>query len=51
MSMLTEHLPGNSVREMGDKINGGAVSDERSPEKEAILVGSETVGARFGLRR
>ena len=25
------------MRDVGDKINGGAVSDERSPEKEAIL--------------
>jgi len=29
--------PGNSVRETGDKMNGGAVSEERSPEKEAML--------------
>ncbi len=24
------------MREVGDRINGGAVSEERSPEKEAI---------------
>ena len=29
--------PGNSVSEMGERMNGGAVSDERSPETEAIL--------------
>ena len=31
------HLPGNSVRETGDKMKGGAVKDDRSPENEAIL--------------
>ena len=29
--------PGNSVREMGERMKGGAVREERSPEKEAIL--------------
>jgi hypothetical protein len=29
--------PGNSVRETGDKIKGGAVMLDRSPEKPAIL--------------
>ena len=28
---------GNSVSEMGDRMNGGAVKDERSPEKDAML--------------
>lgn len=27
---------GNSASETGDRMNGGAVSDERSPEKDAI---------------
>ena len=31
------HTPGNSVREIGERIKGGAVKDERSPENEAIL--------------
>ena len=29
--------PGNSVNEIGERINGGAVSEDRSPEKEAML--------------
>ena len=32
-----EYVPGNSVREMGERMKGGAVSDERSPENDAIL--------------
>lgn len=37
---MTENgaIPGNSVKEVGERIKGGAVSDERSPEKEAILI-------------
>jgi len=31
------YWPGNSVRDVGDKIKDGAVSEERSPEKVAIL--------------
>lgn len=31
------NVPGNSVSETGERINGGAVIEERSPEKEAIL--------------
>ena len=31
------YTPGNSVREIGERIKGGAVKDERSPENEAIL--------------
>jgi len=27
---------GNSVSEVGERMNGGAVSDERSPENDAI---------------
>jgi hypothetical protein len=30
-------VPGNSVRETGERMNGGAVSEERSPEKFEIL--------------
>ena len=30
-------LPGNSVREIGERMNGGAVRDERSPVNVAIL--------------
>jgi hypothetical protein len=29
--------PGNSVRETGERMKGGAVSEERSPEKFAML--------------
>jgi hypothetical protein len=35
------YRPGNSVRDVGDRINDGAVSEERSPEKEAILDGRD----------
>jgi hypothetical protein len=31
-------LPGNSVSEVGERMKGGAVSEERSPEKEAMLL-------------
>ena len=31
------HVPGNSVSETGERMNGGAVIDDKSPEKEAIL--------------
>jgi hypothetical protein len=30
-------VPGNSVSDTGDRINGGAVIDDRSPENDAIL--------------
>jgi hypothetical protein len=30
-------VPGNSVKETGERINGGAVREERSPPNEAIL--------------
>ena len=32
------HLPGNSVSEVGERMNGGAVKEDRSPENEAILI-------------
>jgi hypothetical protein len=31
------HIPGNSVSETGERIKGGAVRDDKSPENEAIL--------------
>lgn len=31
------HAPGNSVSETGERMKGGAVMDERSPEKDAML--------------
>lgn len=31
------YLPGNSVSEMPERMNGGAVSEERSPETDAML--------------
>lgn len=30
-------VPGNSVSEIGERMNGGAVKEERSPENDAIL--------------
>ena len=33
--------PGNSVSEMGERMKGGAVSDERSPDTDAMLWGAE----------
>jgi hypothetical protein len=30
-------LPGNSVRDVGERMKGGAVREERSPENEAML--------------
>lgn len=38
-------MPGNSVKEVGDRIKGGAVKDERSPENEAILSDWMDIGA------
>lgn len=35
--VFKETLPGNSVKDVGDRIKGGAVREERSPENEAIL--------------
>jgi len=32
------HLPGNSVSEVGERIKGGAVKEDKSPENEAILI-------------
>jgi len=34
---LKAHEPGNSVRDVGERMKGGAVSEERSPENEAML--------------
>ena len=34
----TGHSPGNSVSEMPERMNGGAVSEERSPETDAMLL-------------
>jgi len=31
-------IPGNSVREVGERIKGGAVRAERSPETAAMLI-------------
>lgn len=30
-------IPGNSVNEVGERMKGGAVKEERSPEKDAML--------------
>jgi hypothetical protein len=35
-------IPGNSVRDTGERMKGGAVRDERSPENEAMLNIRET---------
>lgn len=34
---VEEDVPGNSVRETGERMNGGAVMDDKSPENDAIL--------------
>lgn len=41
--MLSQYanLPGNSVREVGERMNGGAVSVDRSPVKVVILLKKE----------
>lgn len=31
-------VPGNSVSEMGERMKGGAVNEDKSPEKDAILL-------------
>jgi hypothetical protein len=36
-SLIKINVPGNSVRETGERMNGGAVIDDRSPENVAIL--------------
>ena len=45
---MAKIVPGNSVREMGERMNGGAVKDERSPEKDAILRKSQARVASEG---
>lgn len=32
------HLPGNSVSDVGERMKGGAVKEDKSPENEAILI-------------
>jgi hypothetical protein len=32
-----QSAPGNSVRETGERMKGGAVREDRSPEKDAML--------------
>ena len=32
------YLPGNSVSEVGERMKGGAVKEDKSPENEAILI-------------
>lgn len=44
-------MPGNSVKEVGDRIKGGAVKDERSPENEAILSDWMDIGVVKGQVR
>lgn len=48
-----EDVPGNSVREMGERMKGGAVRDERSPEKAAMLgtQSQSAQGTQLLLRR
>jgi hypothetical protein len=35
--MVLDDKPGNSVNETGERMNGGAVMEDKSPLKEAIL--------------
>lgn len=44
MMMGSRAIPGNSVRDVGERIKGGAVSEERSPENEAILISGKERG-------
>lgn len=37
MFQIDRGAPGNSVRETGERMKGGAVREERSPEKFAML--------------
>ena len=34
-------LPGNSVRDVGERMKGGAVNEDKSPENEAILINEQ----------
>ena len=43
-------VPGNSVSEMGERMKGGAVKDERSPENDAILRESQAEDREVGVR-
>jgi hypothetical protein len=43
--------PGNSVREVGDRMNGGAVREERSPENDAILKSARSQRPMGRLRK
>lgn len=48
------HLPGNSVSEVGERMKGGAVKEDKSPENEAILInvqGGERGWGSVGLPR
>lgn len=38
MKLGYRNIPGNSVKETGDRMNGGAVKDDKSPEKDAMLM-------------
>ena len=52
MHAYAGHTPGNSVSEMGERMNGGAVKDERSPEKDAILTaGRREAEGEGGIRQ
>ena len=35
------YSPGNSVSEVGERMKGGAVKEDKSPENEAILIAAE----------
>jgi len=46
------YLPGNSVSEVGERIKGGAVKEDKSPENEAILTNVQGVSENGrGIRR
>ena len=44
------HLPGNSVSDVGERMNGGAVKEDKSPENDAILI-SAVAGSVGTARR
>ena len=38
------HLPGNSVSDVGERMKGGAVKEDKSPENDAILIATQGTG-------
>jgi len=45
------YLPGNSVSEVGERMKGGAVKEDKSPENEAILINVQGYEGQWELPR